>query len=177
METENQINLPDIMKDRKKLPEEIKQKIMNGVFFNCLLFMIMMAITIVINMSFDKLYIKDFDSYIDMIQVFCGIISVFVLEVAYRKDSGKIGIYGIEFLIYSIFVLFVPYMYISKSNIGFLKYAIIGFAIYYIAKSVGEFLYMRHSYLKENMSDVNEIVKREKESYIDEESTKTLKEQ
>ena len=35
---------------------------------------------------------------------------------------------------------------------------------------------IRNKYLKENMSDVKEIVKDDKKGYIDEESVKTLKE-
>ena len=137
--------------------------------------MIMLLISIIINISFDRLQIKTFDSYIDIVQIFCAIISVGIIEVAYRKDSGAIGLYGIEFLIYSIAVLFVPYMYISKSNIEFLKIVSLGFLIYYIFKSFITFWHLRHSYLKENMSDVKEIVKEEKEGYLDEESIKTLK--
>lgn len=175
MGNEKQENLPDIIKDRKVLPYEVKNNIRTNLFYNSILFMIMLIITLIINISFDKLQIKTFDTYIDIIQIFCAIISVGILEVAYRKDSGTIGLYGIEFLIYSILVLFVPYMYISKNNIEFLKIVSFGFLIYYIMKSLITFCHMRNSYLKENMSDVKEIVKEEKEGYLDEESIKTLK--
>ena len=170
-------NLPDIIRDRKMLPNTIKKNITNSIFFNCLLFIIMMAITLIINVSFNELNVKDFDSYIDIIQIFCAIISVVVLEVAYRKDSGKIAFYGIELLVFSICVLFVPYMYIVKDNIYFLKNSITAFGIYYIVKSVTSFLHTRNKYLRENMSDIKELVKEEKQSYIDEESTKILKAQ
>lgn len=175
MKTENQINLSDIIKDRKILPIEIKKTIINNIFFNCLLFIIILIIVLIINISFKKLTIIDFDNYIDVIQIFCAIISVTFLEVAFRKNSGKIGIYGIELLFFSICVLFVPYMYISKSNIYYLKNLSLFFFIYYIIKSIGTLFYIRYNYLKNNLSDVKEIVKETKESYIDEESIKTLK--
>ena len=168
-------NLPDIIKSRKILPLEVKKNIIYNIFFNCLLFIIMIIITLIVNLSFNKLSMKDFDSYIDIIQIFCCIISVSVLEVAYRKGSGRIGMYGIEMLVFSICILFVPYMYISKLNNEFLKNSLTGFFIYYFLKSLGIYIYIRYSYLNENMSDVKEIVKEEKKGYIDEESTKTLK--
>ena len=175
MEKEKQINLPDIIKDRKILPLEIKKSIINNIFFNCLLFIIMIFITLIINISFNKLSIKSFDSYIDIIQIFCAIISVIVLEIAYRKDSGRIGIYGIELLLFSICILFVPDMYIFKNNINYLNNFLLIFLSYYIIKSFGNFIYTRYNYLKDNLSDVKEIVKEEKNGYLDEDSTKTIK--
>lgn len=175
MGNENNINLPDIIRNRKILPFEVKRKIINNVFFNCIIFIVMIIITLIINISFNKLSIRAFDSYIDIIQIFGALISIVILETAYRKDSGTIGIYGIEFLIFSISVLFVPYMYISKGNIGFMKSTILGFAIYYLAKSSITFLKLRHNYLKDNISDIKELVKENKESYLEEQSTKTLK--
>lgn len=175
MNNEEQVNLPDIIKIRKVLPFEVKKKIINNTFFNFIMCIIMVVITLIINVSFNKLLISDFERYIDIIQIFGALISVGIFEVAYRKDSGIIGIYGIEFLIFSIFTLYVPYMYITKANIVFMKKVIIGFAIYYIIKSLWTLIHIRFSYLKDNISDIKELVKEEKTSYIDEESTKTLK--
>ena len=177
MEEKKEVNLPDIIKERKILPYVEKQNIMNSIFYNCLIFMIMLIITLIINISFDRFSMKDFKSYIDIIRMASGAISIVILEFAFRKDSGKLGVYGTEILIFSICVLFVPYMYILKSYLDFLKYTILGFFVYYIIKSVITLLHVRNSYLRKNLSDVKEIVKEEKESYIDEESTKTLKEQ
>lgn len=175
MGNENNSNLPDIIKDRKMLPFEVKRNIINHVFFNCILFICMMIITLIIHISFNKFLLQDFDRYIDMVQIGCCIIAIVILETAYRKDSGIVGIYGIEFLIFSIGVLFVPYMYMSKSNFTFMKNVILGFGIYYLAKSCITLWHIRHSYLKDNISDIKELVKEDKESYLDEQSTKTLK--
>jgi hypothetical protein len=87
----------------------------------------------------------------------------------------KIGLFAIEFLIFSIAILFVPYMYILQSNIKFLIIVISAFLIYYVVKSIASSLIIRFKFLKENMSDVKEIVKDEKQGYLDEESHKTLK--
>ena len=177
MEPEKQVSLNDIIKEKKSLPKEIKQKIVNNIFFNCLIYILMLILTLIVNISFYKFSIRTFETYIDIIQIACCLISVAVLETAYRKDSGILGIYGIEVLLFSISVLFVPYSYITKSNTSLLKNVILVFAVYYFLKMFIMSIHTRNKYIRENMSDVKEIVKEEKESYIDEESTKTLKKQ
>ena len=172
----NEIIEPDVLKNRKKMPKEVKDKILNIVFFNSIFLMLMSIITLVINISFNKLHLADFRNYIKIVQMALGIISVVLFEISYKKDSMKLGFFGIEFVIFSICVLFVPYRYILKSDVQFLKISIIIFTIYYFFKVLISSLSTRHNYLKENMSDVKEIVKDDKEGYIDEESKKTLKE-
>ena len=172
MKSKNEVNLPDIIKNRKVLPIKVKKSIIDNIFFNCIIFIIMLVITLIINISFQKFSIRNFDNYIDIIQMFCAIISIVFLEVSYRKASSKMGIYSIELLVFSICVLFVPYMYISKSDINYLKNLSLIFLIYYIIKSILTLLYIRYNYLKENLSDVKEIVKESKQSYIDEKGTK-----
>ena len=92
MENKNQVNLPDIIKDKKRLPIEIKKQIRYHILFNGVLFIIMVLFALVIHISFHQLTRNNFEKYIDIIQIFCVIISIIILEVAYRKDSGKIGI-------------------------------------------------------------------------------------
>ena len=177
MEEKKELNLPDIIKERKMLPYEKKQNIMYNIFYNCLIFLIMIIITLIVNISFDRFSMKDFKSYIDIIRIGCGAISIVVLEFAFRKESSNLWLHGAEILIFSICVLFVPYIYILKKKTKFLKYAILIFGGYYVSKSFITLLHIRNSYLRKNLSDVKEIVKEEKEGYIDEDSTKTLKQQ
>jgi len=178
MENKNEVNLPDIIQDKKRLPIEIKKRIRIYILFNVAMLIIMSVFALVIHISFYQLTKNNFEKYIDIIQVFCAIISIAILEVAYRKDSGKIGIYGIEFLLFSVAVLFVPHLYISKGDATFLRNVVIVFAVYYIVKSLGTFIYTKHRYIKNNISDIKELVKEEKkEGYINQESTKSLKEQ
>lgn len=167
---------PDVLKERKKLPKDIKTKIINLVFFNIIFLGLMAVITLVINVSFNKINVEYFKNYIKFIQLALCIISIVLFEVAYKKDSVKITFFAIEFVIFSCLVLFVPYNYISKSDPNFLKIVLGIFTVYYIVKSVYCVISIRHKYLKDNMSDVKEIVKDdEKKSYLDEDSKKTLK--
>ena len=173
---EQEIIEPDELKIRKKIPKEIKDKIINLTFFNCIFLVIMSVITLLINISYNKLILYDFRNYIKILQILLCIISIILFEVAYKKDSMKIGFFAIEFTIFSVFILFVPYRYMLKSDMQFLRNALIIFTIYYLLKVGISTICIKNKYLKENMSDVKEILKDEKKGYIDEESVKTLKE-
>lgn len=177
MEKEKIEMVTDMLENRKNLPFEVKRKIIKNIFLNCIFLVIMVLITLTINILFNKLSIRTFASFIDIFRICCAIVSIGILEVAFRKDSGKMCIYGFEFLVFSICILFVPYMYISKENIYFLRFVILGFGIYYILKSYITFWNIRHNYLKDNISDIKELVKDEKKGYIDEKSSKTIKNQ
>ena len=165
----------ETIRQRKKLPKELKDKISNSIFFNVLIIVFMMISTLVINLMFNRYSLSRFETIMKIVQITVCLITIVIFEYSYKKDSLKSGLYGIEFLLYSIAVLYVPYMY-NLNNLDFLENVICAFVIYYIVKSISTLIYYRHKYLKENMSDVKEIVKEETKGYLDEESKKTLKE-
>jgi hypothetical protein len=173
---ENDNLVPDVIENRKKLPPEVKQSIINSIFYNVVMFIIMLILTLIINITYNKLQLSNFENYMKFMQVGLAILTVGIFELAYRKDTIKIGLYGIEFFIYSIAILFVPYMYISLEKLDFLKCISLIYTVYYFAKSLVTFFCVRYNFLKDNISDVKEIVKNEAKGYLDEESTKTLRE-
>lgn len=167
--------IEEVINERRKLPEEVKSKISNSIFFNILLVMFMMIITLVINIMFNKFSLAQFENIMKIVQITVCLISIAIFEYAYKKDSFKKALYGIEFVLFSIAVLYVPYMF-NLNNMNFLENIIIVYILYYIVKSIVTAIYYKNKYLKENMSDVKELVKDDKKGYLDEESKKTLKE-
>ncbi len=169
-------NISDILEERKKLPKEAKNIIFSFIFFNCLMGIVMGISVFAINFSYNKLSLKDFELFIKTFQIILAITSVILFEISYRKDSGKLAIYAIELLLFSIAVLFVPYMYISNNNIFFLKIILIVFSIYFVLKSIILALVFKNKYIRDNMSDVKEIVKKDEvKGYLNEKSEKTIK--
>ena len=165
----------ETIKQRKKMPKELKDKLSNSIFANVVIFIIMIIITLVINIMFNRYSLAKFEIYIKFVQIASCLISIGIFEFAYKKDSFFKSVYGIEFVIFSIAVLYVPYMYISKNIIIFLEIVLKIFAIYYIIKSIFVIIYNKNKFSKENISDIKELVKEEpKKGYIDEESTKTI---
>ena len=97
------------------------------------------------------------------IKVFAGaflVIGILVLEKAYKKDSGKIAIIGIELLVLSFHSLSIMHMInIFKCDFNF--YLIISSAVaagYYVLKGIVTYTKDRKEYLR-GLSDISEIVK------------------
>ncbi len=175
MESEKTIH--DVIKERMKLPEEVKSLIKLNILLNMLISIIIIVATLIINVTYSKVTVSAFEQYIKAFQMLFAIVTIIFFETAYKKDSFLISLYGIEMFIFSIAIMFVPYFYIFKNMLNVLVILSVVFTIYYIFKSIFTGIYLRNDYLKYNISDVKEIVKDDKKAgYIDEKSTKTLRE-
>jgi len=95
--------------------------------------------------------------------LFLGV-AIYLFEIAYRKDNGKLAIYGIESLIIAIFTLFLPYIIfeLNEENKKYYLTASIFVASYYILKSLIIAIKIKSKHMNSNISDVKEIVKKEK---------------
>lgn len=174
MEKEESIHT--VIEERKKIPKEFKEFIYSNVFFNIIMAIIMISVTLLINTTFSRVEENVFKTYIYALQMVFAVITIIFFETAYKKDSFLISFYGIEMFIFSLTVMFVPYFYISKKEYNVLIILVCIYVVYYIFKSMFTVVSLKNNYIKNNMSDVKEIVKDEKKGYIDEESTKTLRE-
>ncbi len=103
------------------------------------------------------------------------VFALILLEIAYKKDSRKWAISGLEMLILAIFVLFSPYIYLKFNNK--VMYPIIAIvAIYYIVKVIVIYFMEKKQYLND-ISDIQEIIKKEsQDDKAQEEKTKILEE-
>ena len=86
-------------------------------------------------------------------------ITILIFEIAYRKDSGIITIYGLETLFLSINTL-ISITMISKFKMSFAQYINIScvcYLIYYILKFIINYTINRREYLH-SLSDIKDIV-------------------
>ena len=148
---------------KTKLSDEIKDKIKKEIFTNMVIALILITYFILIVLgsvgSAKNVRIIDLNIFSFL---FLGI-SISIFEIAYRKDDGKLAIYGIEALIVAIFTLFLPYIIFELDKI-YKKYYLVSsiyIAAYYILKSMIISIKTRNKYMK-NISDVKDIVKKEK---------------
>ena len=89
-------------------------------------------------------------------------ISIFIFEIAYKKDNDEISLNGIEFLVLSIFSLLIQYIP-KLLKIDENTYMLAGtyiFLIYYGIKNIIIYTCERKKEL-DNLSDIKEIVKDE----------------
>lgn len=147
---------------KRKMTKEVKDKLNKRIFYNCLV-----AIAIMIYLcAIDIIYIYAKSEIVTIaLKVFSMIaivLTVVIFEISYRKDSGRLAIVGIEWLVFSIIILYIPKIYINldKKFCIQLTFIPIFCAIYYIAKTI--IIYMKtEKHYQNNLSDVKEIRKEE----------------
>ena len=135
---------------------------MKTVFRNLLKAIGIMAYFVILNIAYVRM---NADRLMNDIEIFAGAFLVFgliMLEVAYKKDSGKTAISGIELLVLSMHSLSIKHV-ITFYQYDFRFYLLTSsyvFAIYYVLKSTIIYTKEKRKYLK-NLSDISEIVKEE----------------
>ena len=157
------------LEEKRKLPLTLKNEIFKSIFHSLLIAVIIMAYLCIVNVLFHFLDEIKFEIAMKYFALFTIVATVVTIEVAYRRESKRTAIVGIELLLISVFSLYVPYFYLMASPF-FMKLSIIVpalIAVYYVIKAIlifksGEFKY------HEDLSDVKDILKEEKKSYIDE---------
>ena len=164
LEQITQENIQKFDEEYKKsriIPKDYKKKILNRIFKNSIIAVIVIAFLIMLNIL--SLHIET-TAYILGIKILCvvlAIVSVIYFELSYRKDNGYLFMHGVEFLILATITLFSVYAYslffVTYNSI--LLYILIGVIIYYIIKTICTLRNMKQEYY-ESQNDIKEIVKK-----------------
>lgn len=150
---------------KKKLPKEIEDAMNKKVFYNLIIGCIIIVYFIFLNMGFTNIDKNIFIKDTQVFSVTVLVISIILFEKSYKKENGSIAIFGIETLIVALTTLFIPYLYYYAGPLvsKILRMEAIFIAIYYVAKGT-IICAMTQTKYEENISDVKEIVKRERKS-------------
>jgi hypothetical protein len=130
------------------------------IFKNLLRAIGVMCYFIVLNIAYTRM---NLDRLVEDIKVFSGtflVLGILALEKAYKEDSGKIAITGIELLVLSMHSLSIMHV-ITLYKYDFRLYLLVSsyvIAIYYVLKAIFNYTKERKEYLK-SLSDISEIVK------------------
>ena len=162
MKKETIEKIEDEILKKTTMPQKLKDKTRKEIFIN-----VMLGIGIIVYFIF--LVLGSIDSLkasrtIDF-KIFSLVLlftSICLFEVAYKKDSGRIAVNGIEILIVSIFTLFLPYI-VFELDARHQRYYIFAsslIGLYYIIKSIIIQNKAKSSYEKQE-SDIKEITKKE----------------
>lgn len=148
------------IKKQKTIPEERKKKINKRVFQNIIIAVFIVLYFIFLNLGFAHIEAK---SYIIVLQVLSMLTiagTIIIFEIAYKKDSGELTIYGIEALALSITTLMTIYTLINfKDKYTYINNAIsMLFGTYYVGKSIVVYVKMRKRALK-RANDIHKIAK------------------
>ena len=95
---------------KSKLPLKVKNKIKKEVLINILIGIIIeLYLTFIIFGSNGTIKnVRAID--INIFSILFLITALTLLELAYRKDSGRLAFFGMEFLCFATFNLFLPYI-------------------------------------------------------------------
>ena len=146
------------IKAKKKLPSEEIIKINSRVFQNiCLAVVIMLYLNFII-LGFINIEKSVFITDLKVFSMAILLVSIGVFEYAYKKDSGRYTINGIEVLMLSFITMILIYINIMWEGkfvyiSAFFTYV---FAIYYVAKSIIIYKKMKKEYF---LGEMKEIIK------------------
>lgn len=147
------------LNEEKKLDKETKLKIQKKVLKN---FLIAVAILLIWeSFKFIAINFEKQNATIIFKEVSVGIflMTLFLFEMAYKKDDDCLAITSIEMFLLSIATLLAPYILISKPKI-YTSIIDVYFALYYAVKNFYIFRNEKRAYLQEK-SDIKDIIKKE----------------
>lgn len=165
------------IEEKRKLPQNVKENIKINIFHNLIVATIIMAYLAAINVMYYNFEQTVFEHYMKYFALFIIFVTVVDIELAYRKDSKKLALIGIELLLCGILSLYIPYIYLHTT--AYLRNCVMvlpaALIIYYFFKSIIIFKQNQFKH-QNNLSDVKDLLKHdERKSYIDEESKKLYK--
>ena len=165
------------IEEKRKLPQNVKENIKTNIFHSLIAAAIILAYLAAINLMYYSFEQKIFEHYMKYFALGIIIITVIDIELAYRKDSKKLWLIGVELLACGILSLYIPYIYIHTT--AYLRNCVMVLPavllIYYAFKSLIIFKQNQFKY-RNNLSDVRDLLNDdERKSYLDEKSTKTYR--
>ena len=150
-----------------RLPNGLKEKVKKDVFTNIIIAILMIVYFTFLIMgsvgTVKSVRTVDFNIF----SILLLSVTIYLFEIAYKKDNGTLAIYGIETLVVSIATLFFPYIIFELDEFSKKYYMIVSayIAVYYIIKSIWIVSKAKKIHIKQS-SDIKEIVKKEKRKDI-----------
>lgn len=151
------------IEEAKKIPVELKERIMQNTYKNIMTANMIFIYVIFLNLGYKNINKNIFIKDLKVFSISLLIVSILLIEKAYKSKNKKTAVTAVEVLIIGIVTLFLQYAYFSSYKIYNYMATIMAvvFAVYYILKSVYNFLVTRRNF-RNNISDIKEITKNNK---------------
>ena len=164
------------IEEKRKLPISVRNVISTKICQDLVIATIIMAYFCLVNFIYYKFENAKFEEILKYFAIIIIIGTVITFEVSYRKSSINLLIIGMELFLCGVFSLYIPYLFLhTNSAIRTSAMILPSFLIiYYAIKSLLIFKKKQFEY-RNSLSDVKEIVKTSKDSYLEEKSEKTFK--
>ncbi len=144
------------MKANKKMPELELKKMIGRIFQNILLAIIVMTYSNFIILGFMNIENSVFLTDLKVFSIAVLVIAVVMIEIAYKKKSGKIAVHGLEILVLSFLTMGLNYINLTWAN-KFIPITVLlayVYAIYYVVKAAIIYCKMKKRYFVESMKEI-----------------------
>lgn len=150
------------IKERKKVPEEVKLKIRKEIINNLLLALFVVSYFIFINLGYRNIKQTVFITDMNVFSISALLITILLFEQSYKKESGKLLAIGIEVFFIALITLVIPYAFYYLSDKYKIMAQVMGavFTVYYLLKCLVISKKMKKNYFKE-ANDIKDIVKKD----------------
>ena len=148
------------MEEKRKLPKEIKNKIISE-FGECALSAIIVYVYFIfLNLGVKNIHQNIYITDLKVFSVSLAVIAVVFFENAYNKKSSKNLYRGIEILVLAIITLLLEYvvLYLTPKYRIIIPIFAILYNIYFVFKALLTMHKIKNDY-KKSQSDIKEIVK------------------
>ena len=162
MEVESAKIMVEEITVKRRMTPEVKEGLKKRILHNLFVAIGIILYIVAINIVYIKIPQNTLEIALKVFSIFSIIATIITFEIAYKKDSGIITIVGIEFLFMSIFVLYIPQIYLNFEKTFSLQFAIVPIfcIIYYIVKMCVIYIKTKKNY-QNNLSDVKDILNEE----------------
>ncbi len=154
---------------KQRMPVQMKKATLKEILKNLIMVVVVLVVLSIICFMDEKLVQDNYAFGLKIISTVLAIFSVILFEIAYRKDNTDTAIWAIEAFVLGMIVMFVPYL--SRYTKMFIFGIAIFFGGYYLIKLLLIVLKKRKEF-NSTKSDVKDIIKDEKSSYLDDVSKK-----
>ena len=136
-----------------------EKQVSKNVYKNLIFATFVMIFFILINTAHYELPESKLLTLLKVISMIFLTVGIILLEIAFRKDNGKIAINSIEVLVLAGHVLSTAHV-VALKKINFANYILVSsyiFSIYYLFKAIITYTKEKKEYLN-SLSDIKEIV-------------------
>ena len=144
------------MKEKQSLPKEESNKINRYLFQNIMVAIAIIVYFIFLNLGKQNIQLNVYVTDLKVFGMCILLLAIMLLEKAYKDDSGRLAVFGIEMIVLSlttISLIYVDLMLSSRYSVILTSISYI-FAIYYLIKSVVIYLKKRKKYFVDGMKEI-----------------------
>ena len=123
---------------KRKMTKDVKEVLIKKIFYNLLLSIGIMIYMCIVYFSYIHYSGMNYEILIRIISILAIVLTIAIFEFSYRKDSGEFAINGIELLVSSVIVLYMPKMFTNLDKLFSQIFLLspVYCAIYYVGKSI-----------------------------------------